>query len=208
MGGVNLYGFVGNNPINFVDLLGLSLADDSNNYLDGELFGMQRSISWVSQEIDKGWNWMFDNTTGSVDPTQNPYWYAGQQTARDAALMGLLSAAGGEGAGLEGDTATLTKCASKRPVVIGQNMSGRVEPFAKEWGFDYYKPSKWFDDPNELHADNMKWINDVMDQNRPIYNLGPDPNLPPSNPLQNELNEIYKRSYPINSFEIFNGYGI
>jgi hypothetical protein len=87
-------------------------------------------------------------------------------------------------------------------------MKDRVQPFADEWGFDTYKPSQWFDNPDDLDTENTQWMNDMMDQGRTIYNTGFDPGKTPSPALQNELNQIYQRSYPINSFEIFNGHGI
>ena len=59
-GGINLYGFVGNAPIQFVDPFGLSLSDGAGGFLNAEIFGPQQfannilipALGWVNNQID------------------------------------------------------------------------------------------------------------------------------------------------------------
>ena len=78
-------------------------------------------------------------------------------------------------------------------------MEGRVIPFAKKNGADWYKsdpdapPSMWMEN-------NRQWIRDRMDEGCRILDCGPAPgrtNYPnPTSPYyQMELDEIFKRGY-------------
>jgi hypothetical protein len=89
-------------------------------------------------------------------------------------------------------------------VVIGQNMNGRVIPFANNNGLGYYQPSQFFADPNLLEEENMQWIDNVMNEGIPVYNLGPDPGATsPSSALEAEYNALLKNNYPVNSPSLF-----
>jgi RHS repeat-associated protein len=67
-GGINLYGFVGNSPVNFIDPFGLSLSDDAGDYLGGEIFGPQRFFNNVVSPT-LGW---IDNQIDNMRQSQNP----------------------------------------------------------------------------------------------------------------------------------------
>lgn len=88
--------------------------------------------------------------------------------------------------------------AGERSVAIGEDMTNRVEPFAKKIGADTYKadPSA----PRERWMENNRsWIRKQVDDGCTIYDCGPAPgraNYPgPTSPYYKmELDEL--RNYP------------
>ena len=89
----------------------------------------------------------------------------------------------------------LAKAASKKPVVIGENMKDRVIPKAKELDADYYKPRKTSGDPLKK---NERWIDDKMREGREIIDLGPDPRRAKrSEYYEAEKKRIERRKYPV-----------
>jgi len=80
-GGLNLYGYVGNNPVNAFDPLGLKICvspddqdayDEAKKHLEGTAFEKQ------IQELEQSQNLYYLNTTTSADtfvyPTNTIYW--------------------------------------------------------------------------------------------------------------------------------------
>jgi hypothetical protein len=88
----------------------------------------------------------------------------------------------------------------RRSVAIGEDMTNRVEPFAKNIGADTYKADPTA--PREMWMKNNRdWIRKQMDDGCTIYDCGPAPgrsNFPnPTSPYyQMELDEIGLRNYP------------
>lgn len=91
-----------------------------------------------------------------------------------------------------------------RRIVIGENMTYRVEPFAEKIGAETYQPSRWFDD-DELHLlfrENIEWLMTKMDEGYLIIDIGPDPEssyypMPKPDPYYpGELMHIFERGYP------------
>jgi len=88
--------------------------------------------------------------------------------------------------------------AGERSVAIGEDMTNRVEPFAKRIGADTYKadPSA----PRETWMENNRaWIRKQMEDGCTVYDCGPAPgraNFPgPTSPYYRmELEEL--RNYP------------
>jgi hypothetical protein len=85
-----------------------------------------------------------------------------------------------------------------RAIVIGEDMEGRVIPYAREIGADWYEPPAA--PPSEWLPNNRNWINGAMDEGRPIIDRGPAPgraNFPnPTSPYYKaELGEISARDY-------------
>jgi hypothetical protein len=60
------------------------------------------------------------------------------------------------------------------PIVIGENMEGRVIPHAEDIGAEYYKPTPGAP-PSEWMANNRAWIQEQMARGRQIIDIGPDP---------------------------------
>jgi hypothetical protein len=87
-----------------------------------------------------------------------------------------------------------------RTVAIGEDMEGRVIPFAQRNGADWYKPAP--DAPQTMWMENnRRWINDRMDEGCRILDCGAAPGRPnhpraTSPYYQMELDEIAKRGYP------------
>ena len=88
----------------------------------------------------------------------------------------------------------------RRSVAIGEDMTNRVEPFAKKIGADTYKADPTA--PREMWMKNNRdWIRKQMDDGCTIYDCGPAPgrsNFPsPTSPYYKmELDEIGLRNYP------------
>jgi hypothetical protein len=65
--------------------------------------------------------------------------------------------------------------ASRAPVAVGEDMAGRVQPYADRVGAETYQP-----DPTSPESDWVQnqtdWINKVMDDGREIHDCGPSPN--------------------------------
>jgi RHS repeat-associated protein len=120
-GGLNLYGFVENNPINKVDATGLLDYYYSNGgflqpsgavpYLEGDSWygnlgsavyntvpvaanGMMNILSGIGNIFNNAWNSALDQITPPIDPNLNPYAYASAQSARDISLTAFTIAAG------------------------------------------------------------------------------------------------------------------
>ena len=208
LGGINLYRAMNNNPLIRIDPFGLVLPGDlpfpeggGGGGGDIDAFEEANQDALLNEALT------IQNQAAAQQAANAQFEQKIAQTADEAEgevqrAQNLLNPG-------TSSSAANSLCPSKKPIVIGQNMKDRVQPFANDWGLDSYKPSRWFDNPDDLNDENMKWINQMMDEGRDIYNLGTDPNAPsPSAALENELNEIYKRNYPINSFETFNGHGI
>ncbi len=93
---------------------------------------------------------------------------------------------------------------NQRPVVIGENMAGRVKPAAAALGADVFLPPEGLSGV-QLKAYNRYWINEQMNQCRGIIDAGPDPGpfrLRPNYPevssdyFQIERDAIRERDYP------------
>lgn len=92
------------------------------------------------------------------------------------------------------------RVAPGRPVVIGENMAGRVVPDAQRMGADFYSPPR-FDNPAQSMAHNRYWINEQMNQGRGIIDIGPAPGRAgfpePTSPwYAMERAQIAERGYP------------
>lgn len=90
---------------------------------------------------------------------------------------------------------------SYRPptLVIGEGMTARVIPFASSIAAEYYAPAAM--SQNQYLGANRVWINQKMDQNYRIIDIGTDPTKmnfpePTSRYYKMELSEIERRNYP------------
>lgn len=85
-------------------------------------------------------------------------------------------------------------------VVIGEDMEGRVIPYAQATGHGWYVPDSNLP-PEEWMEANRQWINQKMNEGAQIINIGPSPNNPnypdiTSEYYRMERNEIAARGYP------------
>ena len=92
------------------------------------------------------------------------------------------------------------RVAPGRPVVIGEDMAGRVIPAGLRMGADVYSPP-YFESATQSMAHNRVWINEQMNQGRGIVDVGPAPgraNFPePTSPwYAMERDQIAQRDYP------------
>ncbi|MGH2358836.1 MAG: RHS repeat-associated core domain-containing protein, partial [Candidatus Limnocylindria bacterium] len=92
------------------------------------------------------------------------------------------------------------RVAPGRPVVIGENMPGRVMPDAQRMGADFYSPPR-IDNPAQSMAHNRYWINEQMNQGRGMIDVGPAPGRAgfpePTSPwYAMERAQIAERGYP------------
>jgi RHS repeat-associated protein len=100
------------------------------------------------------------------------------------AVLGAAVAVGGAAMATHGGAVTLntvhnifskktttqgTTTSDKKPVVMGENVKGRIKPFAEQNGYDYYKPRNW-NMPN-----NRRWIKTKKKEGREIIDIGIDP---------------------------------
>jgi RHS repeat-associated protein len=87
-----------------------------------------------------------------------------------------------------------------RPVVIGEDMAGRVRPAAADFAADAYRPPVLWSDRASM-AHNRYWVNEQMNQGRGVIDVGPAPgrtNFPePTSPWYiMEREQIAQRNYP------------
>ncbi len=302
-GGLNLYGFVGNDPVNFYDYLGMDLGPRPNDDHVNEEADPRYPFTWASEIYQENGAWIravdlgnglsgsvvYDPIGGEVSFDAFHYYFDGDQFRGDLAsyhldyaenfgelysimrdfeednhfqlpayatylertlnqvilgdftgdvtgagtaaqaLLGLtgldiaadirdishnlinwewtwkhagnfglnvVALAPGLGVIKSADEAIgLAKAASKKPVVIGENMKDRVIPKAKELDADYYKPRKTSGDPLKK---NERWIDDKMREGREIIDLGPDPRRAKrSEYYEAEKKRIERRKYPV-----------
>ena len=62
---------------------------------------------------------------------------------------------------------------ARRTVIIGENMTERVIPYARKIGADYYKAKLW-SHPNNWMKNNEAWIRKQMREASHIIDIGPD----------------------------------
>jgi hypothetical protein len=112
-GGLNLYRFAANSPVNFIDPFGAAermigftkdlstgaITTQSIQHNSFQDFGIglhgplpETPMGAASRKINQGWDWMLDQVTPPLDPIQNPYAYAVSQTARQVSLNLFLIA--------------------------------------------------------------------------------------------------------------------
>jgi len=73
-----------------------------------------------------------------------------------------------------GDAAT-TAGADQTPVVLGRNMAGRVIPYAKSIGADWYQGAPADVSPTQWLQHNADWLQEQMDIGRQVIDIGEDP---------------------------------
>jgi RHS repeat-associated protein len=84
---------------------------------------------------------------------------------------------GGEAASVDASADSVVSTATdanSNPIVIGENMQGRVIPQAREIGADYYQPAPGTP-PSQWMVNNKVWIQEQMARGRQIIDIGPDP---------------------------------
>lgn len=64
-------------------------------------------------------------------------------------------------------------------IVIGENMAGRVIPFAEKAGASWYKAQSWANPANWM-KNNTAWLQKQMKAGRTIIDIGPDAARKPS----------------------------
>jgi RHS repeat-associated protein len=214
-GGINLYRPMNNNPISRFDPLGLALPYDmpdggygGGGSGGGDVSEFEAANAEALLSEAKAIQNQIDAERAAQEQFEKDIAPAVDETTKG--LQNFEQQLNGIGQNKPPTSSPTAKvpCPNKTPALIGQNMKGRVQPLADYLGFDTYKPSKWFNNLDDLNKENMQWINQIMDEERPIYDIGPDPNLPPSSALQNEMNEINNRNYPVIPFNTSNGHGI
>ena len=92
----------------------------------------------------------------------------------------------------------------KAPIVIGENMSERVIPFAKEIGGTYYKPWKMdlFEMDLALKRDE-RWIRNIVKEGREIIDIGIDKTRQTRSPFYKRENRVLDElRYGVTKYEI------
>lgn len=96
-----------------------------------------------------------------------------------------------------GTTSTAARGATVLPpVVIGENMAGRVLPFANQIGAETYQPGPYLNFVDSMQQQ-QAWIQQVASQSRAIIDIGPDlarPNFSPYYDL--ETTTLEDMNYP------------
>ncbi len=205
---LNLYAYVLNNPLKWIDPTGHFAQDPKKGSIideyGDELIGWDGSVPV----------WDCDCTILTVDETEGdpgigepgpiegwiPLWGAGRTSAwhfeNDRPLEGAVygamaisdlalikTAATAIGRGLLGDATAklivgdaLEEVALRRTLVIGENMTDRVIPFAEKYGFEIYPGMPNFRVGMEAEAmlHNQAFIETKMAQGFRIVDIGPD----------------------------------
>jgi hypothetical protein len=210
------YAFTGDDPLNASDPLGLDkVCEGDCESLSEQLIGTAAQTERENTAAQvAGW----DSETGcdgvvlqaATAPTREAGGYCQSSSGsvgtalRDEGLFELAAAvaAGGD----EYLTALFKLFGSKGatgrpPVVVGERMEVRVQPFADRIGGETYNPDPTAPE-EEWEQNQLDWITKQMDDGRTILDCGPAPgnaNYPEiTSPWYNiEKNAIAARSYPV-----------
>ncbi|MBZ0142996.1 MAG: RHS repeat-associated core domain-containing protein, partial [Rhodocyclaceae bacterium] len=200
-GSAGLYNYVGNDPVNLVDPSGLStresyetcvgvVEDTSLGILEGTLTGSVNEN--LAGPIGGIVTYFATKVVGSVLCGAS-HWDV--LTTDETIGLGLTVGAMRPAPGLGGASAGT---AAPRALVIGEDMQGRVIPYANRVGADYYQPAPA--PPSQWMPTNRAFVNQAMDEGRTIIDIGPAPgrmNFPePTSPYYTmERGEILLRGY-------------
>jgi hypothetical protein len=108
-----------------------------------------------------------DHELGITEADLQPQAY--DPAARRVTPRKSVDAAEGSAAAVGGGSGDLA------PVVIGRNMSGRVIPYARSIGADWYEGAPADVPPSQWLQHNADWLQEQMNQGRQIIDIGEDP---------------------------------
>lgn len=158
-GGINLYAYVDNDPLNWTDPFGL---DKGNPWLDALQFGLDLA------GLIPGLGEPFDLINAGISAGRGDYIGASLSLAAAVPIVGMAATAG-KGA--------------RKAIVIGENMN-RVREAARAANASVYRPWKivpW--DEAKALARNEKWIRRKMKQGCEIIDIGIDAARPNRSPF-------------------------
>jgi hypothetical protein len=216
------YAYTGNSPLQLTDPSGLDAWGDYveviwGNSSMGRVEASVNSGTSLYEAIVMEYNPVYHIIHGvdaAVRHAQAGCWELVGNDLLEVAggIVGVVAIAFG-GASIIGKIGTAARAAARttsavepsvmigggRTVVIGEDMSGRVQPYADSIGAHTYKP-----DPSaprtEWMQNNENWINQIMDEGWTIIDRGPAPGRanypnPTSEYYVMELREILRRTY-------------
>ncbi len=166
-GGLNLYDYVANNPIDYVDPLGLAIGDwwDARTWFNsGFTESWSDSANSIGQGLGSSLAWGYDSATGNSDLANGDF-----NSLADAYNNGVLGQTkcgpGWAKYGTRGALGVATASTAAATAVIGLESVGLIEttpqgnnviriiskPLQRGWRLDKPEPGKWY------HTHYWKW---------------------------------------------------
>jgi RHS repeat-associated protein len=187
------YAYCGNNPLLYVDPSGMSfwsslaaVGKGFCNLVAGAADGIVGTFSWGHLNVGQPFGGPGMQTcyrVGQVGGTVAGFAIEGAAIAKACQYVGKAvqayrAARGGAGAarfvvdsaGVATDLGSRLSLA--RPIVIGENMEGRVIPAARALGADWYQAPAGLNRAQSM-AHNRYWVNEVMNEGRGVIDIGP-----------------------------------